>query len=61
LASLLLPSDAVKLMPLTIVAVVVAYVARARLPVPIPAPAQDADAAPGAARPEQSASGAPPS
>jgi H+/Cl- antiporter ClcA len=61
LASLLLPSDAVKLMPLTIVAVVVAYVARARLPVPNPAPAQSADAASGTARPGQTASGAPPS
>jgi H+/Cl- antiporter ClcA len=59
IASLLLPSDAVRLMPLTIVAVVVAYVARARLPVSNPALAHSPGAASTGLRPERTPSRAP--
>jgi H+/Cl- antiporter ClcA len=59
LATLLLSSDGLQVMPLAIVAVVVAYVASARL---IPAPAAEpAEPKPAAAQPDTAAAARPPS
>jgi H+/Cl- antiporter ClcA len=54
LATLLLSSDGLQVMPLAIVAVVVAYVASARL-APAPAPAKPAESEPAPAPPGSAA------
>jgi H+/Cl- antiporter ClcA len=58
LATLLLSSDGLQVMPLAIVAVVVAYVASARL---APAPAESPEPKPAPAEPDTAAAGRPPS
>jgi len=60
LATLLLSSDGLQVMPLAIVAVVVAYVVSARL-IPAPPPAEPAEPKPGTAQPDIAAAGHPPS
>jgi len=60
LATLLLSSDGLQVMPLAIVAVVVSYVVSARL-IPAPAPAEPAEPGPAAAAADTAAAGRPPS